>query len=380
MNDPRLTYCGNVHAADDLDAWLSAVDEFSVPIAEALRAEGQSFGLGAWWNAQVCAELSADASAQARVSDVLAARDLKVWTLNVFPFGGFHDSSVKTAVYEPDWGSEERLLYTRQAAELAALWSPEGSVVPLSTLPLGYRSGRVLDAAGKRVMARNLVRAASHLADLSARTGRDFVLALEPEPFCLLETVAETADFLEEWLFSPGSWTVPAETLRRHLGLCVDLCHLAVVGEDALAWLAALQKRGIRVPKIQVSSGLELRDPSALDQLLAFDEQRYLHQTFGAGGLRALDLCEVAGRRAEFAASDRVRTHFHLPVFWDAEGPLGSTRAELEMVLGGLGTERPLLEVETYTWSVLDSSWRPDRDLVAGILQELAWVSARIDA
>ena len=41
-----------------------------------------------------------------------------------------------------------------------------------------------------------------------------------------------SAAFLERWLFDEGAWTtVPERVLRRHLGVCVDLCHLAVVGD-----------------------------------------------------------------------------------------------------------------------------------------------------
>jgi hypothetical protein len=130
---------------------------------------------------------------------------------------------------------------------------------------------------------------------------------------------------------------------------------------------------------------LELRDPAAaLDRLLAFDEPRYLHQTAGGGGLRALDLSEVRARRAEFAAAPRLRTHFHVPLFWDQPGALGSTRAEVERVLAHLAhhaqaaADSPLLEVETYTWSVLDGAEFGADDLVAGLCAELAFARARL--
>ena len=45
-----------------------------------------------------------------------------------------------------------------------------------------------------------------------------------------------------------------------------------------------------------------------------------------------------------------------MPLFWDAPGALGSTRSEVERVLRALAASPeplPLLEVETYTWSVL---------------------------
>ncbi|MBL8738929.1 MAG: metabolite traffic protein EboE [Planctomycetes bacterium] len=356
MHPLRLTYCGNVHAAGDLAAVEAMLRTSVAPIAAAARRAGRTFGLGGYWPAAVAAELAADAGARDRLRGWLDEVGAPLWTLNVFPYDGFHDQVVKTGVYRPDWGHEDRLAYTRRCAEVGASLLPRGSGLSLSTLPLGYR-GPGEPEPDLRRMARNLARCASAFAAIEERTGVRCVLALEPEPDCLLETVAASASFLERWLFDEGAWTtVPEAVLRRHLGICVDLCHLAVVGEEPLQALADLRRRAIEVPKIQVSACLELRAPEALDRLLAFAEPRYLHQTAMVGGPRALDLPEVAARRAEFARGGLVRSHYHVPLFWDEPGPLGSTQREVERVLRALARgpdPLPLLEVETYTWSVL---------------------------
>lgn len=370
---PRLTYCGNVHATSSVDAFVASLRTHAAPVAAHARANGRAFGLGSWWPRDVAAALSRDGADRERVREAMAELDLPLWTLNVFPHGDFHGEVVKTAVYEPDWAHEDRLLYTRDCAEAAAALVPAGTCVPLSTLPLGYVDRGPAD---RRVMARNLARAASHLHALEQRTGVRCVLALEPEPFCLLETATAAATFLEQWIFDEGAWPTIAEgALRRHLGVCVDLCHLFVVGEDPLAALRDLAARGIAVPKVQVSSCLEVRAASGLDDLLAFAEARYLHQTVGPG-VRALDLPEVAARRAEFEAAlahGPVRTHYHMPLWWDRDGAFGSTRSELRRALAGLAQlpDPPLCEVETYTWSVLPEALRsaPLPDLLARELE-----------
>lgn len=378
----RLTYCGNVHPAPELAAVAATLRTHTAPVAAAARAAGRAFGVGAWWPAALVETLARDPAARAAIAAELGAIQAPLWTLNAFPFAGFHDAVVKTAVYRPDWGDEERLQYTRQCAEVGASLLPAGSELSLSTLPLGYRATGD-EPADLRRMARNLARCASAFAALEARTGVRCVLALEPEPDCLLETAAATAAFLERWLFEEGAWTtVPGEVLRRHLGVCVDLCHLAVVGEDALAALRDLRARGIAVPKIQVSSCLEVREASGLDALLAFAEPRYLHQTAAANGARALDLDAVAARRAEFAGGGVVRSHYHVPLFWDQPGAFGSTQREVARVLRALRSlpgELPLLEVETYTWGVL-GDFAGDSPLHERIARELAWVHAQLDA
>lgn len=323
-------------------------------------------------------ELSQNATARHQLRDALATDDVPLWTLNVFPFGDFHEEVVKTSVYAPDWGEEERLLYTRRCAEVGASLCREGDVLPLSTLPLGYRA-RGAQEADLRVMARNLARAASMLAGVEKQTGVRCVLAIEPEPNCLLETVKQTADFLDTWLFEEGAWTtVPEEHLRRHLGVCVDLCHLAVLDEDPLAAMQDLKQRGIDVPKIQVSSCLEVRRAEGIEQLLQFDEPRYLHQTVAQNGIRVLDLDGVKRRQFEFESAGRVRTHYHVPLDWDQEGPFGSTQQEVRRVLTALAAGSdpvPLLEVETYTWSVLGDTFG-DEPLTDRLQRELDWVAS----
>jgi hypothetical protein len=152
---------------------------------------------------------------------------------------------------------------------------------------------------------------------------------------------------------------------------------LAVLDEDPLLALADLKHRGIEVPKIQVSSCLEVRELEGLEALLMFQEPRYLHQTVAQNGIRALDLDGVAARQGEFQSAGRIRTHYHVPLDWDQDGPFGSTQREVRRVLEALASGPdpvPLLEVETYTWSVLGDKFG-NAPLATRIQRELDWVA-----
>ena len=116
MRGVRLTYCANVHPAEDLEAWFRVHDDHAVPVAAALRERGCEFGLGAWWNAASARRLVGEDRAAAAMRDWLDRHDLDVWTLNAFPYGGFHDASVKTAVYSPHWADPWRVAYTMDVA------------------------------------------------------------------------------------------------------------------------------------------------------------------------------------------------------------------------------------------------------------------------
>jgi sugar phosphate isomerase/epimerase len=383
----RTTYCGNVHAATDLDGWLRTHREHAAPIAQRRRRAGQAFGLGAWWSAPLAARLATRPDALAAVRDALAESGTPVWTCNAFPAGAFHEEGLKGRVYEPGWERPERLAYTLDVARVAVELAESEGPLAISTVPIGPFTTVSRDATDQAA-AHQLGLAADRLEDLAERTGVDLVLALEPEPCARLERVAECVAWLGENVFGRAPDAVAARR-RRRIGVCVDLCHLAVVGEEPLAALDAALRAGVRVPKIQVSVCPEARTEAALDALFAFDEPRFLHQTFASGGsLRALDLGEARARRAEFVAAiaagrGPVRTHFHVPVFWRGEGGVpgfGSTRSEVERLLAALPRiafdEPPLLEIETYTWSVLAEEARP-RDaagLIDGLLREFSFV------
>lgn len=373
---PQLTYCSNVHPAPDLASQVATLQQYTGPIARMARERGRAFGLGGWWPADLVEELSENATALAELRRAMEQADVPLWTLNAFPYGNFHDEVVKTAVYVPDWGEHERLAYTRKCAEVGAALLAEGDVLPISTVPLGYR-GRGAAPVDFEQMAGNLARTVSLFAAIEAKTGVRCVLAIEPEPNCILETIKQVAAFLDEHLFHGACAMVPEDKLRRHLGVCVDLCHLAVLDEDPLRALADLKTRGIEVPKIQVSSCLEVRRAEGIEELLAFDEPRYLHQTAAKNGARSLDLDGVRRRQYEFEHAGRVRTHFHVPLYWDTNGPLGSTQAEVRRVLEALAASPdpvPMLEVETYTWSVVGDTFG-DAPLVDRIQRELDWVA-----
>ncbi|MBM4014433.1 MAG: hypothetical protein FJ293_05645 [Planctomycetes bacterium] len=390
-----LTYCTNVHPGADLAEVERSLATWTVPVARAFAGAEGAFPVGLWLSARSATELAAPDRCR-RFGEFLAANRLALATLNCFPFGGFHAEAVKEAVYRPDWRDARRVDYTLQAARAAARLAPPGAVVPISTLA---GAGRVDGgAATVAAIGANLGRVAAEFARLEQETGRELVLCLEPEPFTLLETVADAVAFFERevwardsaarrgFVAAGGVASAAESALRRHLALCYDTCHQAVLFEDGGAAIARLDAAGIRIGKVQLSSALRTEGAAAraetLAALAAFREPRWLHQAFlrqpdgTLTGHLDLDL----GIAALAAAPDgaELRVHFHVPIDRANFGVLATTRRDLDAVAAATRIRPPaVFEVETYTFPALPAGAEP-RALVAALVAELAYARTAI--
>jgi sugar phosphate isomerase/epimerase len=358
-----LSYCTNVHPAEDLAGVLRQLDAYAVPVRE--RLGSARLGLGLWLAADVAAGLAADKSARVTLRTELDARDLDVLTLNAFPYGGFHDDVVKHAVYRPNWTEQARVAYTKDcAAVLADLLADDADYGSISTLPLGWREP--WSPSADRTAEGALDEVSHALRAATLRCGRPITLAVEPEPGCVLDTVADTVGWLAK--------RVDGE----YVGLCLDTCHLAVSFADPAGAVAAVYAAGLRVMKVQVSSALEVpapADPLARAALVDFAEPRYLHQVreLTDGGVLAGD--DLPEALAELPGTGPWRVHFHIPLHAAPPAPLRSTtdviRQSIDALRSTVDGSLPHLEVETYTWSVLPGG--QGDDLIGGIAAELAW-------
>jgi sugar phosphate isomerase/epimerase len=382
----HLTYCTNVHPGESLADVRSVLTNF-VPDVKRRVSPRASFGVGLRLAARAAAELETPAELEA-MSDLLEREGLYVFTLNGFPYGAFHGTRVKERVYEPDWREPHRASYTRSLAEILATLLPEGVSGSISTVP-GAFAPRAVAPGEPREIALNLAGAAAELVRIERTTGKHLALALEPEPACLLETSADVVRFFEHELFCEPTLRAfcgmtglagdAAEgALRRHVGICLDACHGSVVFERPRAALERYVAAGIAVPKIQISNGLKLTDPtpSSLEALRAFDDGVYLHQTVvrtAQGEKRHfVDLPEALAASAEWGADAEWRVHFHVPVFESRLGPFSSTQDELRELLIDAPELSRHLEVETYTFGVLPAEYRA-ASVTEALARELTW-------
>ncbi|WP_265522896.1 metabolite traffic protein EboE [Oerskovia flava] len=374
----RLSYCTNVHPAEDLDGVLDQLARYAGPVREAAGLD--VLGVGLWLPAVLAHRLAGSPEDRDRLRAALVEHRLEVHTLNAFPYGGFHDDVVKLAVYSPTWADPERLAYTLECAEVLADLLPDGVDGSISTLPLAWREpwSAADDAAATAAFAE----LSAGLREIAARTGSTVRVAVEPEPGCVLDTVEDVVAWLAARTGPAGGPLGAVDP--EHVGVCLDTCHLAVSFADPAEAVRRITDAGLRVVKVQASAALHVADPAdpaARSAVGRFAEPRYIHQVRerAADGavLAADDLPEALD---DLPGAGPWRVHFHVPLHHEPAPPLAATtdvlRAAVAAVRAAPYGDAAHLDVETYTWAVLPEAAVADHGddpLVAGIAQELRW-------
>ena len=373
-----LSYCTNVHPGLTIGEVESGLRENTVAV---LGRVGE-LAAGLWLARPVATELLQTPDALDRFSSWLTDAGLTCYTLNTFPYGNFHDARVKENVYLPDWTRDDRVDYTLDSARiLAKLMPDDGTEGSLSTVPLGFKPFDYPESFADECAGR-LIGLAQSLHDIEQETGRKIRLAIEPEPFCVIETTAETVQFfrrLRELAADAGAGAL--DVVNEYLGVCYDVCHQAVEFEDVADSIQQLAAEQIRINKVHITCAIRVENPAdneaARRALARYVEPRYLHQTMARatdGTIhRQVDLTEDTALSPpdDFAAADEWRVHFHVPVNAESLGPLQTTRGDLKKALATVRDldYAPHLEVETYTWEVLPDGQQTS--LVDGLTMEV---------
>lgn len=386
----QLTYSTLVHPGDTWQEMRGSVETY-LPAVKRNVAPDQPLGVSLRLSGASIRSLADDEHERDSFRDFLRSEELYVYTANAFPYGPFKGREVMEQVYEPDWTTEERTRYTMGVADVLANITEPGTEPSIQSAPLAFRP-KVTGDEYVEACTDNVLRVVAHLINLERRTGRRIKLALEPEPFCFLETTQETVRYFVEHIYSAtaarrlavlaGVPISEAEGLvRRHLGVVFDVGHQSVSFEDIPAALELLVAAGVPIFKLQEAAALSVPEVTgdAVAALKRFTDTIYLSQTTERRDgtlIRYLNLTDaIAAWQADPTGAREWRTHFHVPVFLDEIGGFQTTRSDIEAALR-LHAATPLsdhLEIETYTWDVLPAELKAG-DITDYVSREITWV------
>ncbi len=394
----HLTYCSNIHPGENWEQHFETL-KTSIPFIKQEVCPNAPMGIGLRL-ANEASKLLMNEAYMAEFKSWLAANNCYVFTMNGFPYGGFHNVVVKDQVHSPDWTSDERLSYTIRLFHILAKLLPghlqEGGI---STSPLSYRFWWPSKEKTEQAIIQateNIVLLLVELVDLAKNTGKTMHLDLEPEPGGSIENGTEFIDWYKNYLIpiAVNHFATlginPEKAIkytRRHIQLCYDVCHFAVSFEEPKVFLKQLFEAEIQVGKIQISSALKVDfatdEESKIIELAKFNEATYLHQVIALrldGSFESFPDLEVALNSFKTNTYSEWRIHFHVPLFMEQFGLLASTQTEIVKTLTAQKID-PFtnhLEIETYTWAVLP----PDLQvpLNESIVRELRWVQQHLES
>jgi len=396
----HLSYCTNIHPGESWSEHFAAIKN-NFPFIKEKISPDKPMGIGL----RLSNEASIELIKKEHLSEFkhwLKDQDAYVFTMNGFPYGGFHRTVVKDQVHTPDWTTNERVDYTLRLFHILSALIPTEMDGGVSTSPLSYRlwfNTKEQLAATRETGTKNIIAVVVKLIEIHRSAGKLLHLDIEPEPDGLLETGEEFIEWFENDLLRIGIPVIQSkfdvshqqaeDLIKEHLRLCYDVCHFAIGYESHNEVINNVVKRGIKIGKIQISAALKAkvdlsennrkRIKQSFEQ---FNEPVYLHQVVAklTGGklLRYPDLPEAL-KEIENPLMEEWRAHFHVPIFAEKFGVLSSTQDEIKevLLLQKISPFTNHLEVETYTWEVIPTELKlPMQD---SIIRELQWVKQTLD-
>lgn len=401
IDNAHLSYCTNIHAGESWQEHFSALKQH-FPAIKMQISPDNPMGMGLRLSHIASLELLKKENL-ITFKKWLADQSAYVFTMNGFPYGGFHHTRVKDQVHAPDWTTNERVEYTLRLFNILSELLPEGMEGGISTSPLSYRhwfepSEGTL-APAKAAATANVLKVLDKLIEIRQDTSKVLHLDIEPEPDGLLETGEEFISWFENDLLPAGiNWITEnlgtevneAELMiKDHIRLCYDVCHFAIGYESHADIINRLLDKGIKIGKVQISAALKadlkVNAEKRMDighTFSRFNEPTYLHQVVArkidGSFIRYPDLPEALADINNLEVQE-WRAHFHVPVFIEDFGGLLSTRKDISDVLRlqNKGNITSHLEVETYTWEVLPDDLK--LPLQASIIRELEWVKGQLN-
>ncbi|GAA3946572.1 metabolite traffic protein EboE [Chitinophaga oryziterrae] len=396
----HLTYCTNIHPGENWAAHFEQLQQH-IPAIKARVSPEKPFGIGLRLSNTASLELSKEPALNA-FKAWLKEHDCYVFTMNGFPYGGFHHTVVKDQVHTPDWTTPERVAYTMRLFRILAALLPDGVEGGISTSPLSYKLWHVRCETERDAIMENatlnMLQIVQQLIGIHRSGGPFMHLDVEPEPDGMLENSAEYVRWFFDYLLPAAipmlvdkfgfTEEEAAEKVKAHIQLCYDVCHFALVYESPAAVLETMRQYGLRIGKLQISAALKAILPEAgiereviVNAFRTFNEPTYLHQVIArtaTGYLHYPDLPEAISD-ADNTAVKEWRSHFHVPVFIGQYGLLSSTQTDIREVLQ-LQVKQPFtphLEIETYTWDVLPADLKLPMD--QSVSREMEWVLQQLE-
>ncbi|HFL8819312.1 MAG TPA: metabolite traffic protein EboE [Candidatus Azoamicus sp. OHIO2] len=370
IQNKSLTYCSNIFKEQDITKLLKILTDYVFFIRKHFKCKYIGLGLCVS-NTLINNVLNIHNLSYLRTW--LIKYNLYISSINGFVYKSFHTKKIKEHIHYPDWTSSKRVDYTKKIIYFLSAALTKMTDVSISTSPLSFKTW-IRRKNAKYIFFKssvNILYVLQLLINMYKNKKHYIHLDIEPEPYCLLESVNDFLYFFIKWLIPNSKLYLhlldkknKASYLRKYINLCYDICHFSVNYYNHIDIIKSIVLNKIKVGKIQVSSALEATITNdnykiIMKELLFLNKSKFLHQNTLVTENKIfinkhIDLnYEVL---KGFCNDTKLRIHCHMPLHLTKyRSYLDTTTNESKDVFLTLlkCIKIKHIEIETYTYDIL---------------------------
>lgn len=309
--------------------------------------------------------------------------------INGFVYKNFHQNLIKENIYYPDWTKKERFNFTKNTIFFAQKINKRSKICGISTLPITYKLWI------KNNTKYNIKKAINFFFEIlkiliKIKKYKNILIHIdiEPEPFCLLEDCKDFIYFFKSWILPELEEKIKIylnvkknkakNVITKHLNLCFDICHSAVMFENQKLSLDLIKKFKIKIGRVQISSAIKIKkiNKHNFNHLNFLNKSPFLHQSLmklnNLKYIKNNDFKNIKIINNEIIKE--IRIHCHVPIYKKKiTNNIYTTQKELKNSLMNIlkydFTRN--LEIETYTYNML---YKKKSNKIKSMIKEYNWL------
>ncbi len=379
----HLTYCTNIHKEKNWKKIFKNLNTYPNLIRKKIK-KNEKFSIGLCLSHLNTLELK---NILITFKQWLKNNHFYIQTINGFCYQTFHKKNIKHSIYYPNWNNIKRYNFTKLLIKTLNYLLTE-KYGTISTIPIFYKKTvktKKVKYYSLQKSIINLMKIIVYLHNFKKKT--NLYICLEPEPDCLLENTNDIIFFYTQHLWKHGTEYLHKNfkikkknallLIKYYIQICYDVCHFALLEESPHKTFITLNKKSIKIGKIQASLCININEPRSFYLKKKFLENikeitkktQFLHQTelknlITKKKTKIKDLEDILKKNEDITKKNKYDTkiqqykiHYHVPLYKKTYQKFKITNLPLLQTIKNIHlTTTKVVEIETYTWSCIKKS------------------------
>lgn len=379
----HLSYCTNIHKGESWNEVFTNIKKYTVNVKKLITRK-KWFSIGLCLSNKSVKSLTKK-NILKKFQKWLLKKYIYIQTINSFCFTNFHEKNIKQKIYNPNWGTYERYIFTKQIINIIKHTLLITTTGTISTVPLFYKYTIKTKKEKYILLQKSIINLMNILIHLK-KINKNISICMEPEPDCYLEKTSDVITFYNKRLYIHGNEylqknykitkKINKQLIKKYIKVCYDICHFSLFKEKIQQTLSKFKKEKIDIGKIQLSSGLKTNEPknyflknNFFKKLNKITKKTpFLHQAYSTIinknntiSSHYKDLFEIKKRPLLEKKPIKMinkkiwKVHYHIPLYKSKHQNFKTTQKEISnlfrILLNSKKYKIPTsIEIETYTW------------------------------